>query len=416
MGKHELYLYKELLNIPFNLYNLIYEYTELNKNVKIAFVGGYIRDLLIKDIHKLNSIKPIDLDIVIEGSAISLAKFIKKNIKDVEICLIKEFEIYNTVELNINNIKIDIASAREEIYQSPGANPLVKDATILQDLKRRDISINSIAFEISQRRIYDLFEGINHIKKKEIHLLHKNSIRDDPSRLLRCAKYSSRFNFKITQSSLFQSQEIIKLWPWIYEYKNNRFIFPPGISIRMRMELSEIIKFDNLSKIISILSNWRVLDVLNKDIKINHKFLRGFHWIKKLAGKEILYLIKDSKSNDILCERLYINNKDRKILKEYKLIKSKFEKNKDKYKYFSPSHWTAFIEDNNIDPETIKLLISESIVFWRELLRWLIIYRYIKSNKNGNTLKEEGWEEGKDIGEEIKRLRYLNIDNYSNNR
>jgi len=413
MEKYDLYLYEELLNIPYNLYSLINEYIALNKNVKIAFVGGYIRDLLIKRIHKLNSINPIDLDLVIEGSAISLAKFIKKNIKDVEICLIKEFEIYNTVELNINNLKIDIASAREEIYEAPGLNPIVKESTIMQDLKRRDISINAIAFEISTRQIYDLFEGINHIKKKEIHLLHKNSIRDDPSRLLRCAKYASRLNFEITQSSLVQSQKTIKSWPWNYEYKKNRFIFPPGISIRIRMELSEINKFDNLSKIISLLNSWRVLDLLNKDIKMNHKFKRGLHWMKKLDGKEILYLIKDSKSNEILCERLYINNKDRKILNEYNFIKSKFEQNKEKYKYFSASNWTAFIEDNNLDPETIKLLISESILFWRELFRWLFIYRFIKSSKNGQTLKEEGWKEGKNIGDEIKRLRYINIDNYS---
>jgi len=413
MEKYELYLYKELLNVPYNLYNLIYRYFELNKNVKIAFVGGYIRDLLIKRIHKERTINPIDLDIVVEGSAISLAKFIKKNIRDVDICLIKEFELYNTVELHINNLKIDIASAREEIYEAPGLNPVVKKSLISEDLKRRDISINAIAFEITERQIYDLFEGIHHIKKKEIHLLHKNSIRDDPSRLLRCAKYSSRLNFEMSNSSLIQSQQIINSWPWMYELEKNRFIFPPGISIRIRMELSEIGKFDNLCEVISKLKNWKVLALLNKDINVNKKFKRGLHWIKKLRGNEILYLIKDSKSNEILCERLFINKKDRKILGQYKFMKSKIENDKEKYKYFSASNWTAFIEDNNLDPETIKLLISESIVFWRELFRWLFIYRFIKSNKSGKTLKEEGWEEGKKIGDEIKRLRYINIDNYS---
>ena len=415
MEKYELYLYKELLNVPFNLYNLIFRYFELNKNVKIAFVGGYIRDLLIKKIHKSSEINPIDLDIVIEGSAISLAKFIKKNIKDVDICLIKEFEIYNTVELHINNLKIDIASAREEIYEAPGFNPVVKKSIISEDLKRRDISINAIAFEITKRQVYDLFEGINHIKKKEIHLLHKNSIRDDPSRLLRCAKYASRLNFEITKSSLVQAQQIISSWPWIYELEKNRFIFPPGISIRIRMELSEIIKFNNLYQVISKLQSWQVLALLNKDITINYKFKRGLHWIKKLGGNEILFLIKDSRTNKILCERLFINKKERKILSDYKLIKSNIENNKEKYKLFSASNWTAFIEDNNLDPETIKLLISESILFWRELFRWLFIYRFIKSNKNGKTLKDEGWEEGKKIGDEIKRLRYINIDNYSKN-
>ena len=413
MEEYELYLYEKLLNIPFNLYSLICRYIELNKNIKIALVGGYIRDLLIKKIHKMRSINPIDLDIVIEGSAISLAKFIKKNIKDVDICLIKEFEIYNTVELNINNLKIDIASAREEIYEAPGLNPVVKESTILQDLKRRDISINAIAFEISKRKIYDLFDGINHIKKKEIHLLHSNSIKDDPSRLLRCAKYSSRLNFEITKSSLLQSQRIIKLWPWVYKYNKNKFIFPPGIGIRIRMELSEISKFDNLSKVISKLYDWKVIALLNKDIEINCKFMRGLHWIKKLGGKEILYLIKDTKSNKILCERLFINKKDKKILSEYKLVKSRLEKNKEKYDNFSASNWTAFIEDNNLDHETIKLLIAESNLFWRDLFRWLFIYRFIKSSKNGKTLKEEGWEEGKNMGDEIKRLRYINIDNYT---
>jgi len=198
----------------------------------------------------------------------------------------------------------------------------------------------------------------------------------------------------------------------MYELEKNRFIFPPGISIRIRMELSEIIKFDNLFKVISKLHSWQVIALLNKDININHKFKRGLHWIKKLGGNEILYLIKDSKSNEILCERLFINKKDRKILSEYKLFKSKIENNEEKYKHFSASNWTAFIEDNNLNPETIKLLISESILFWRELLRWLFIYRFIKSNKSGKTLKEEGWEEGKKIGNEIKRLRYINIDNY----
>jgi len=412
MEKYELYLYKELLNTPFNLYGLIYRYFELNKNTKIAFVGGYIRDLLIKKIHNLSEFNPIDLDIVIEGSAISLAKFIKNNIRDVDICLIKEFKLYDTVELHINNLKIDIASAREEIYEAPGLNPIVKKSLISEDLKRRDFSINAIAFEITERRIYDFFDGINHIKRREIHLLHKNSIRDDPSRLLRCAKYSSRLNFEITKSSLVQSQQIINSWPWMYKLEKNRFIFPPGISIRIRMELSEIIKFDNLFKVISKLHSWQVLSLLNKDININHKFKRGLHWIKKLGGNEILYLIKDSQSNEILCERLFINKKDRKILSEYKLFKSNIENNKEKYKDFSASNWTAFIEDNNLNPETIKLLISESILFWRELLRWLFIYRFIKSDKSGKTLKEEGWEEGKKIGNEIKRLRYINIDNY----
>ena len=81
------YLFKELENLPFGIFNLILDYSKVN-NVKIAIVGGYIRDLLIRKIHKHSTINSVDLDVVIEGSAISLAKFIKRNIKNVELCLI----------------------------------------------------------------------------------------------------------------------------------------------------------------------------------------------------------------------------------------------------------------------------------------------------------------------------------------
>jgi len=46
------YIHAELIKTPFNLYNLITKYIESNKNTKVAFVGGYLRDLLISKFHK----------------------------------------------------------------------------------------------------------------------------------------------------------------------------------------------------------------------------------------------------------------------------------------------------------------------------------------------------------------------------
>ena len=404
------YIHKELLKIPFDLFNIISKFIQLNQESNVAFVGGYVRDLLITKIHKKTLFKPLDIDIVIEGSSIDLAKFIKKNILNVDLCLIKEFEIYNTVELNINDFKIDIATARKEIYKSPGINPLVKNTTIKEDLKRRDFSVNAIAFDVSKKEIYDFYQGIVHIKKKELHLLHEKSIQDDPSRLLRCAKYASRLNFKISRESLKQSQNIVKSWPWVNKKDNNEFIFPAGISIRLRMELSEIYNNDNLSKIISTLDEWGLISILNNNIKINNRFLRGLKWIKKLDGKYILYLLKDSANVDLSCQRFFINTKERKILGDYLKTKKFLEAEKEKYLNFCPSNWTEFIETNNLDTEAVKLLICDGGLFWRQFFKWLYIYRFIKSKKNGETLIKEGWRSGKDLGLEIKRLRYIEID------
>ena len=82
---------------------------------------------------------------------------------------------------------------------------------------------------------------------------------------------------------------------------------------------------------------------------------------------------------------------------------------------FSPSSWTEFIENRNLNAETVKLLICDGGLFWRKMFKWLFIYRYIKSKKDGETLKKEGWEPGKKMGKEIKRLRYLEIDNLNRN-
>lgn len=405
------YLHRELKNTPFNLFTIIINYLKIHKEVKVAFVGGYIRDLLIKKFHSNDVFKSLDYDLVIEGSSLSLARFIKKNIKNVKICLIKEFELYNTVEINIDNVKVDIASAREEKYLSPGLNPSVFDSSIEDDLKRRDFSINSIAYEISEKKIYDPFNGISHIQKKELNLLHKNSIRDDPSRLLRCSKYAIRFGFKISKDSLDQAQIELNNWPWKYTKNNYGFKFPPGISIRIRMELTEIFKYENLTDIIRILEEWKVLSLLNENIKFDNQFIRGLNWIKRLNGNTILFLIKDSKSLDIISDRYLINQKEKKYLKEFLEVKHFLKDNEKSFYKFSPSSWTDFIEEKNLDPETVKLIICDGGKFWRNFLRWLNTYRYIKSDKNGKVLKEEGWKPGKELGDELKRLRFIQIDN-----
>ena len=407
------YLYRELRQIPFNIYDLISKYIESNNDTKVAFVGGYIRDLLITKVHKQVFPKPVDIDIVIEGSSVSLAKFIKQNISNVEICLIKEFNLYNTVELNINDLKIDIASARKEIYSAPGLNPKVINATIEEDLQRRDFTINAIAFEVSTKKVYDLYQGIPDIKCKELHLLHENSIADDPSRLIRCAKYATRLGFNISRESLKQSQATVSKWPWKTSKNQDKIIFPPAISIRIRMELSEIYKYDNLKKVISLLEKWEIISILNKSIQVNNKFIRGLNWMKKLNGNYILFLLKNAEDLDKVCQRFFINNKEKKIMEDYLDMKKILESKKDKYLYFSPSRWTKFIEDRNLDEETVKLLICDGGLFWRPFFKWLFIYKFIKSKKDGELLKKEGWKPGKEMGKEIKRLRYLEIDKIS---
>ena len=126
----------------------------------------------------------------------------------------------------------------------------------------------------------------------------------------------------------------------------------------------------------------------------------------------ILYLAKDTFSLDTFSERFFLNKKEKSILEDFHRIRLVLNDNQKKYTKFSPSNWTEFIEGNHLDPETVKLLICEGTSFWKSFLKWLLVYRFIKSDKTGNALKEKGWESGKELGAELKRLRYNQIDNY----
>ena len=113
------------------------------------------------------------------------------------------------------------------------------------------------------------------------------------------------------------------------------------------------------------------------------------------------------------CEGDTFNDLSLPSLPETLNLKNTLSINSNEFIEFSPSNWTKFIEEHNFDIETIKLIISEGGIFWKSFFRWLFVYRFIKSKKDGEALKKEGWQPGEEMGNEIKRLRYLEIDKIS---
>ena len=89
----------------------------------------------------------------------------------------------------------------------------------------------------------------------------------------------------------------------------------------------------------------------------------------------------------------------------YHIVKEYLVKN---YKISDPT--IEFIETKNLNEETVKLLICDRGLFWKSFFKWLFIYKFVNSKKSGDLLKSEGWKQGKEIGDELKRLRYLEID------
>lgn len=166
------------------------------KGIKSFLVGGCVRDLLMQ-------VEVKDLDVMLEGDAGDvLTELYKKqdfSYRCSKPIIFKKYKtakvVFSKAEENFT-IDLDFSSARKEVYPEIAANPICQPATYLEDLARRDFSINALALSLLDLdQPIDLFHGLADLSHKLIRVLHPLSFRDDPVRLLRAARFISRFGF-----------------------------------------------------------------------------------------------------------------------------------------------------------------------------------------------------------------------------
>ncbi len=163
--------------------------------VNAYVVGGPVRDILLKR-------KVLDLDIVVEGDAAALARQWAQKISGA----VTVHPRFGTATVRLKRgQRIDFATARQEEYPAPGALPVVKAGFIHDDLFRRDFTINAMALRINQDRfgqLVDEFGGQKDLTSKKVRVLHEQSFRDDPTRLLRAVRFEQRLGFAIEPKTL----------------------------------------------------------------------------------------------------------------------------------------------------------------------------------------------------------------------
>ena len=151
--------------------------------VPAYLVGGVVRDLLLGR-------EVADLDVAIEGDAEALM--------DLPGFSLERDALFLTGRLEQGDVKIDVAQARAESYPAPGALPVVRPASIREDLARRDFTLNAMAYPLSgDRRLIDPHAGLDDLRAGVLRILHEGSFADDPTRALRAARYAARFGFRL---------------------------------------------------------------------------------------------------------------------------------------------------------------------------------------------------------------------------
>ena len=156
----------------------------------LYLVGGAVRDMI--------SGMPIrDLDFTIEGNPSRLVRELEKGGAQIA----EEDEELRAVELLLpGDVEVSISAAHEDYYARPGAKMEVRFSTIMDDLRRRDFSINAIAISLnanSRGLLLDPTNGLADLERREIRALSVRSFTNYPLRLLRAPRYAARMDFKL---------------------------------------------------------------------------------------------------------------------------------------------------------------------------------------------------------------------------
>jgi tRNA nucleotidyltransferase (CCA-adding enzyme) len=162
----------------------------------VHLVGGAVRDLL------LGRASP-DLDLVVEGDGIAFAARLAEEVggRLVSHPAFGTASIEGARALEVTALgRIDVASARRERYEAPGQLPRVEPASIAEDLRRRDFSVNAMAVALAPARfgrLSDPFGGQGDLRRRWLRPLHPLSFVEDPTRIFRAARYGARLGFRL---------------------------------------------------------------------------------------------------------------------------------------------------------------------------------------------------------------------------
>jgi tRNA nucleotidyltransferase (CCA-adding enzyme) len=152
----------------------------------VYVVGGAVRDVLLGR-------TPHELDFVVEGDAVAVARRAAERLGGT----VTVHERFGTATVEAPEVTFDLAGARRERYERPGALPEVElGASLREDLDRRDFTVNAIALHLTDGGLVPHPLALPDLEARRLRVLHDRSFRDDPTRLLRLARYAARLGFE----------------------------------------------------------------------------------------------------------------------------------------------------------------------------------------------------------------------------
>ncbi len=171
-------------------------------NSSVFLTGGAMRDML-------GGFPVRDLDFTVEGDA---AKFAKAVAEKTGAAIVDRDELRNRYQLGVpGGTTFEIAISRRESYSKPGGKPVVTPATIHEDLRNRDFTVNAIGLSLhraSRGLLIDPTNGLGDLERKELRAATNYALYDDPSRILRLVRLRVRLGFTVDERTQSQYENV----------------------------------------------------------------------------------------------------------------------------------------------------------------------------------------------------------------
>jgi tRNA nucleotidyltransferase (CCA-adding enzyme) len=165
-------------------------------------VGGWVRDLLRGEVPERGP------DLAVEGDAPLVARALADRLGGE----VREYERFRTAIVRIGDVDVDLVTSRKETYDEPGALPRVEQAPLVEDLWRRDFSVNAMAIALKGDdlgHLYDPHGGLSDLEAGLLRVLHERSFKDDPTRLLRGVRFEARLGFRFDPDTEVLAREAV---------------------------------------------------------------------------------------------------------------------------------------------------------------------------------------------------------------
>lgn len=376
---------------------------------RLALVGGVVRDqLLHQRLGRAWSGVP-DLDWVLEGDAAALAAELGRRCGSDRVTAMQEYGTFGTVALKLDGIPLDLATARQEHYPAPADNPVVQAGTLKADLVRRDFTINAMALDLVSKDLIDPHGGQADLAAGHLRFLHSGSVQDDPTRVIRAARYAARLGFQLADDAQSQICTTIHRWPWRWRHGDAALDAPPALASRLRMELDRLLEREPWRQALNQLEQWQAMPLLDPQLQQDPGRSERLRWAQRLGLPLMPALLLGAADPLAVAQRLQIPGRQQQWLQQCAELLHWLD-GAPLPPSAGPSAWSLALEQHSWQPEAVALAVTFRPPQWKSLLRWWGRWRRIQAPQSARDLIKAGWQPGPALGAELRRMRSIALD------